>query len=293
MENGMQRERARGLRLVTLAYVLACALGLVTLLLVPGGPLLRAFLADLVATVAIFGFSRRYRNSSFYDAYWSVIPPLLAVYWMLTGAAPGARAFLVFALVCFWAVRLTSNWARHWQGLNHEDWRYPMVRESNPRFELYADFLGIHLFPTLQVFLGCLPLYAALNDSQGTLGWLDAVAAAVTFSGVMIELIADRQLHAFLAHKQPGEFIRSGLWGWSRHPNYFGEILFWYGLMLFGLAAHPAGWYWLVPGALTMTAMFVFASIPMMDRRNLERRPGYEAFMRTVSMLVPLPPGRA
>ena len=106
----------------------------------------------------------------------------------------------------------------------------------------------------------------------------------------MIELIADLQLHAFIKNRKPGEFIRTGLWAWSRHPNYFGEVLFWWGLMLFGLAAYPEGWWWLILGALAMTLMFVVVSIPMMDKRSCERRPGYDAFMRQVPMLVPQPP---
>lgn len=285
----MTQERARALRLVVIAYVVAIAAGGLTLLIAPGGPIMQAFIADVVATVVIFIYSRVYKNSSFYDPYWSVIPPLLAVYWMLAAGSVDARGWLAFALVCFWAVRLTANWTTHWGGLHHEDWRYPMVRDSHPNFALLLDFAGIHLFPTVQVFLGCLPLYAAITLG-GDLIWLDYVAAAVMFTAVMIELIADLQLHAFIKNRKPGEFIRTGLWAWSRHPNYFGEVLFWWGLMLFGLAAYPEGWWWLILGALAMTLMFVVVSIPMMDKRSCERRPGYDAFMRQVPMLVPQPP---
>lgn len=285
----MQQERAQALRLVVGAYLAAIAVGAACLLIAPGGPLLKAFIADVAATVVVFIFSRVYRNSSFYDPYWSVIAPLLAIYWMLAAGDVGVRGLLVFALVCFWAVRLTWNWTSYWNGLDHEDWRYPMVRGTYPRFALLSDFAGIHMFPTIQVFLGCLPLYAAITYG-GELFWLDALAAITMFTAVMLELIADRQLHAFLQSRKHGEFIRSGLWAWSRHPNYFGEVLFWWGLLLFGLAAYPAGWWWLTSGALAMTLMFVFASIPMMDKRNCERRPGYAEFMRQVPMLVPRPP---
>ncbi|MGH8561291.1 MAG: DUF1295 domain-containing protein, partial [Nevskiales bacterium] len=114
----------------------------------------------------------------------------------------------------------------------------------------------------------------------------------VTLGAITIETVADLQLHAFIARKQPGTFITTGLWGWSRHPNYFGEVSFWWGLMLFGLAAAPDQWWWIVPGALSMTAMFLFASIPFMDNRSLERRPDYAEYMKKVSALVPLPPKR-
>src|SRR3546814_14472343 len=89
------------------------------------------------------------------DLYWSVIPPLLAIYWFTT-RAPGidmTRAVLVIALVWYWAIRLTANWATFWTGLQHEDWRYPLVRERAGKFAVAADFAGIHLFPTIQVFL--------------------------------------------------------------------------------------------------------------------------------------------
>ena len=236
-----------------------------------------ALAADVVATFVIFGFSLRYRNSSFYDAYWSVIPPLLAAWWMYThpASAQDPRAILMSVLVWLWAIRLTTNWSVYWGGLHHEDWRYPIVRARAGKAAVLADLFGIHLFPTVQVFLGCLPLYAAMSRAGAPLGWLDALAGIVTLGAILIETIADLQLHAFIAKRQPGTFITSGLWAWSRHPNYFGELSFWWGLMLFGLAVAPAQWWWIVPGALAMSAMFLFASIPLMDTRSVERRPAY------------------
>ena len=253
-----------------------------------------AFTADVVATVAIFAFSRLYGNSSTYDPYWSVIPPLLALYWWGTGGAVAAepgRALCVTALVFLWAIRLTGNWALHWGGMGHEDWRYPLVRQRAGKAACLADFAGIHLFPTVQVFLGCLPIYAVMTLGGAPFGLLDGLALILTLGAIAIETVADLQLHAFIAKRKPGGFIRHGLWAWSRHPNYFGELSFWWGLMLFGLAAAPAGWWWIIPGALAMTAMFTFASIPFMDQRSLERREGYGDYMRKVSALVPWPPG--
>jgi steroid 5-alpha reductase family enzyme len=280
------------LKQIAIAYLVAIAAAIITLLVVDGTSLWKAFVADIVATLVIFIFSRVYRNSSFYDAYWSVIPPLLAIYWAATaipGIAP-ARQWLVFVLVSLWAVRLTWNWASHWSGMQHEDWRYGPLREKAGPFAIVVDLFGIHMFPTLQVFAGCLPLYAATHLGAAPLGWLDWLAAAITLGAITIETLADLQLHRFLANRQPGQIINTGLWRWSRHPNYFGELSFWWGLALFGLAAWPEGWWWQISGALLMTAMFVFASIPMMDKRSIERRPEYAEHMKKVSALVPLPP---
>lgn len=288
----MQQEQIRAYRLVFIAYALAIGVGVILLWLVPGSPLLRAFIADIAATAVIYAFSRAYDNASFYDPYWSVIPPLLGIYWMLAAANVDASAILAFVLICVWALRLTGNWLTYWSSLEHEDWRYTNLREDNPDHWQWVNFGGIHMFPTIQVFLGCLPLYAVIIYGAPGLEWLDLLAGAVLLTGIALEFVSDRQLHAFLAQHQQGEFIRSGLWGWSRHPNYLGELLVWYGLMLFGLAAHPAGWWWLILGSLAMTGMFVFVSIPMMERRNCERRPGYDKFMQEVPMLVPRPAKR-
>ena len=250
-----------------------------------------ALIADVVATVVIFGFSLRYRNSSFYDAYWSVIPPLLMIYWMVchSESIDNPRSWLVLALVWLWGIRLTTNWALYWPGLHHEDWRYPLVRERAGALAKPADFLGIHLFPTIQVFLGCLPLLIVLQNPQVGLVWLDLLAFVVTAGAITIEMLADIQLHAFLANRKPGQLLDQGLWAWSRHPNYFGEIGFWCGLALFGLAVAPQYW-WLCAGAVSMIVMFVFVSVPFLDKRSLERRPAYADYMNRVSAIVPLPP---
>lgn len=279
---------------ILVAYGAAIAAGAAALALAGLAEPWGALAADLVATVVIFGFSRLHRNSSVYDAYWSVIPPLFALYWLFgsTVEVDPLRAGCVVALVWLWAIRLTANWAWHWGGMGHEDWRYPLVRQRAGRAALAADFAGIHLFPTIQVFLGCLPVYAAVALGSTAFGPLDLLALAIGLGAIAIETLADLQLHAYQAKRPPGGFITSGLWAWSRHPNYFGELSFWWSMMLFGLAALPAGWWWLTPGALAMTAMFAFASIPLMDERSRARRPGYADYMRRVSALVPLPPRR-
>lgn len=291
-----RHSKTSSLGIITLSYILCTAAAAVVLF---GGFLelpqpWDAFVADTVATLVIFAFSRAFKNSSFYDAYWSVIPPLLAMYWYWANPQAGidpTRAALVIGLVWLWAIRLTANWATFWEGLHHEDWRYPIVRGRAGKAEFLADFFGIHYFPTVIVFLGCLPIYAVLTRGTAPFGWLDALALAVTLGAILIETIADLQLHSFIANKKtPGSFITTGLWSWSRHPNYFGELSFWWGLMLFGLAAAPDQWWWVVPGALAMTAMFVFASIPFMDERSVQRRPAYAEHMKKVSALVPLPP---
>jgi len=279
-----------GLLHITFAYIVTLGVAWGALEVLDQSPLWNMFWADIAATVAIFVFSRLYKNSSFYDAYWSVIPPLIALYWTMAATAQGidmTRAWLVVILVWLWGVRLTANWATFWPGLEHEDWRYGPIKTNAGKWNALADFSAIHLFPTVIVFAACLPIYAAVAMDARPLNALDYLAAAVTLIAILIELVSDIQLHRFLTHRKSGEIMKTGLWALSRHPNYFGEWLFWAGLALFGLAAVPSAWWWVLPGAIAMLVMFLVASIPMIDKRSVERRPEYQAHMARVSGFVP------
>jgi steroid 5-alpha reductase family enzyme len=253
---------------------------------------LDTFLADVLATLVVFVFSRVYRNSSSYDAYWSVIPPLLMFYWW-SKAGPGVdqlRCWLVAALIVVWAVRLTANWVYGFPGLHHEDWRYPMFKQRAGRWEFVVDLVAIHLIPTLQVFAGMLPVYIAVTHPGAGIRWLTIVAFAVGLAAVSLELVADVQMHRFVRQADAGAAMDRGLWSWSRHPNYFGEFGFWFSLALFGVAAAPSDAWWLFLGAVAMLAMFLGASIPMMETRSLQRRPQYQQVIDRVSRFVPRPP---
>ncbi|MEM6109907.1 DUF1295 domain-containing protein [Mycobacterium sp. 050272] len=289
--------KARSLGLVTVAYLVALAVATIWLTWGPGtGQLwLDTLIADVLATVVVFAFSRAYRNSSFYDAYWSVVPPLLLFYWWsrVSPAVDQLRCSLLSVVVVLWAVRLTANWVYAFPGLHHEDWRYPMFKQRAGRWEFLADLSAIHLIPTLEVFLGMVPAYVAVTRTGPGWVWLSWVGFVVGVAAVALELVADVQMHRFVARRQVGAAMDRGLWSWSRHPNYFGEFSFWLAVALFGIAAAPADWWWLILGAVAMLAMFLGASIPMMEERSLQRRPSYQDVIDRVPRFLPRPPRKA
>ncbi len=245
------------------------------------------FVAGLVCFVGILPVN----NGSVFDPYWSVLPPVAALY--LISLAPGdeftSRQIAVMVVVWVWAIRLTSNWLRDFPGVEHEDFRYVDLYQTTPLPRWAVQLFLVDLFPTLQVVLGCLPLYPALVLGDGGFHALDLVALFIGLAATIIELVADEQMRTFKRARQEGQHMAEGMWRYSRHPNYFGEILFWIALFLFGLAAAPS-WWWTGIGALAMILMFVFASIPMMDGRSRARRPGYAEYARRTSSLVPWPP---
>ena len=287
--------RTRSLVICLAAYLCALvAAAAVCRLLADRSPALTAFLADCAATIVVFAFSVALDNSSVYDPYWSVAPVPIVLFWLgRGGTGVGARQALVTLLVAAWAARLTYNWIRRWRGLADEDWRYADYRSQGAAY-WPISFLGFHLMPTVLVFLGCLPLLPALAGAgSARLGILDLLAFLVTAGAILVEASADRQLRRFLrALNEPGRTLDTGLWALSRHPNYFGEVSFWWGLWLFGLAAAPSRW-WTVAGPLAITALFLFVSIPMMDRRMLARHPGYAASMSARSSFIPWPSRRS
>lgn len=277
-------------------YATAFAVAWLTLLFVPDDfdSFWTVAIADVAATLVIFAFSRGFKCSSMYDAYWSVAPIVIVFYWVFQAeeVVNPIRAGAVLFLVTWWGVRLTYNWARSWPGLHHTDWRYLIMKDKAPSLWFFTDLFGIHLFPTVEVLLGLSGAWVALTQGTGPLSWIDVLALIVTAGAITIETVADQQLVAFAKVKRPGEIIKTGLWAYSRHPNYFGELSFWWGLYLFGLAA-DASYVWTIAGPLMMTGMFMGVSIPWMDRRSCERRPQYAEHMKQVSALVPWFPKKA
>jgi steroid 5-alpha reductase family enzyme len=121
-------------------------------------------------------------------------------------------------------------------------------------------------------------------------GIIDALAVAVALGFLGVETVADEQLRAYRKTKPaPGSFLKTGLWAWSRHPNYLGEIGFWWGIGLFGVAA---GVPWTLVGAAGITTLFVAISVPLIDARMNRRRPAYAAHCRRIPAIFPLWYGR-
>ena len=289
--------RSAAFAVVTACYLAAGGAALVAaLLLRHHHPITVAFVADLVATVVIFALSMVLANSSLYDPYWSVAPPVIAVAWAAVapdhlGSGATAREVIVKVLVFLWAVRLTGNWAIGWRGLTQEDWRYVMMRDdTHGRLPWWlVSFVGVQLVPTLFVFVGLLPLWPALGAPRHSFNVIDVIALVITVAAIAVETIADNQMRAFAGNPDNrGRTIDVGLWSRSRHPNYLGEISFWCGLYLFGLAADPH-WWWTVAGPVVMVLLFQTISIPMMETRSLQRRPTYADYQARVPKLVPLP----
>ncbi len=229
------------------------------------------------ATLIIFLFSNIHKNSSIYDPFWHVAPIPIVFYIAKQSSLPTLELNLVLAAFLFWALRLTYNWYLNWNNLDHEDFRYIDLKNNNKYMAFINDLFGIHLIPTLIVNVSLYPIYVALNSKS--LNELVYVGFIIIIIAVVIQYISDDQMRKFRKDESNlGKTMKYGLWKYSRHPNYFGEVSFWFGIYIFALASGLTT-IWLLACPIVMLALFVFISCPMMDNRSLKRRSEYKEYM--------------
>jgi steroid 5-alpha reductase family enzyme len=304
IERNKMTKRTKSRLIILAIYLVACTLGFWVSSLCGTTLLMKSAVAVAVTVAVIFAGSLACNNSSVFDPYWSIAPPLMVLFyfnWSLDSAnlgwtntaglwgmiIGGPRIGVLFLLTLAYSIRLTWNFLRGWPGLAHEDWRYADFRKNTGKAYWLVSFTGIHYFPALMVFGGTLSIWVAVVYGYSQIGLTDLAAIVVTGYAILLETASDKQMRKFLAENRgAGKTMDQGLWSLSRHPNYFGEIMFWWGLYLFALAANHSLW-WVVAGPLAITLMFIFASIPMIEKRMLERRKDYAGYMEKVSMLVP------
>ena len=279
--NKLKRSRTASFIAVFLVYIISAAVGICIYVITDFQWWLSLLIADVAATVVTFVFSLIFSNSSVYDPYWSVQPPLILVAFAL-GRELTVLGILLFVAVSFWAVRLTLNWAYTFCGLNHQDWRYTMLKEKTGAFYPLINFLGIHIVPTLVVYGCTLPaVYAIINSLSANIGSI--IFVLVSLFAATLQMIADIQMHKF-RKKRTGSFIRIGLWKHSRHPNYLGEILMWWGISLSVFCADIGAWYF-ISGAVSNTILFFTVSIPMADKRQSLKHGFFEYKKQTRALL--------
>lgn len=269
--------------IIALIYIFASVIGVITFNMLKFDLWLNLLIADVVATAVTFIFSLIFSNASVYDPYWSV-QPLVITALLALSFKPTLMAIIMIVVVFIWGIRLTANWAYTFKGMAHQDWRYTMLNEKTGVFYPLINFLGIHLFPTLVVYACVLPVVYAI-----TLGIkfnaLSLSCAFVSIGAVILQLVSDCQMQAF-RNNRTSNFITVGLWKYSRHPNYLGEILMWWGMALCFVCAKPDMWY-LASGAVINTLMFLFVSIPMEDKRQAKKE-GFSQYKSSTRMLLPI-----
>jgi steroid 5-alpha reductase family enzyme len=244
----------------------------------------------VVGAVVLWWVSLRITDASITDIAWGPAFAVLAAVGLVLGHGAVGRRVLVFVLVSLWATRLALYLAARRRRAGREDPRYAALRrragaESTPwRSSLFTVFL----FQAALVEVVGIPVLASASVGS-TLAPIDLVAVAMWCVGLGLETTADAQLSRFKADPaNKGRLLRAGVWGWSRHPNYFGDALGWWGI---GLLAVTGGVNpFVLVGPLVMTLLLVQVSGKRLLELRMGRRPGYAEYRAATSGFVPRPP---
>ncbi|MCL2670796.1 MAG: DUF1295 domain-containing protein [Clostridiales bacterium] len=275
-----------GLFIIANIYALASVLGILLFNAWPDMHFIwRIAIAAAAATVFVYLTGLIFQNASVYDPYWSVAPLVVFSGFAVHVGVVSQGTPLLLLAVWFWGLRLTRNWAYTFKNLATQDWRYDNFKQRFPRLYPIISLFGIHLFPTLVVYLCMLPGIALMQNYFFNI--FTVLGFAVCVGATILQLIADRQMYQFRRKDKDRQgIIRVGLWKHARHPNYLGEILMWWGVYGMMLSVAPRLWF-LGLGALVNTLMFLFISIPMADKRNRANKPGFAEYVRETNHLLP------
>lgn len=247
---------------------------------------LTALPAVILLALVAWGVATARRNAGLVDIFWPLFFLVAVAVYVVTSAELSARATLVLALVAIWSLRLSIHLtARNWDA--PEDHRYRAIRERNePGFAWKSLYLVFGL-QALLAWLISAPL-AASAGSESPLGVLDFAAAMLVVLGISFETVADAQLARFRADPaNAGGVMDRGLWRYSRHPNYFGEFLVWWGF--FAIALGAGGW-WSVFSPLLMSVLLLKVSgIALLEKDIGVRRPAYRAYVARTNAFFPGP----
>ena len=234
-------------------------------------------------------FSLVRNNVTHVDSMWSLFLGMAAYTYALFFYNLTPRTVLVLILVTIWAVRLCAylTW-RNWNP--HEDHRYAAIRKNNePHFWLKSIYIVFGLQAVL-AWLISLPLFGAIASSASVellpLTFIDYLGAAIAAFGIIWQTAADWQLAAFKAKPEnKGQVLDTGVWRYSRHPNYFGECCIWWGLYLIACAG---GAWWSVLSPLLMTLLLLKVSgVALLEKDIGERRPAYANYIKNTNAFIP------
>jgi steroid 5-alpha reductase family enzyme len=247
---------------------------------------LDGLLVILVIAVLTWLLSLRLRDVSIVDSAWSLMFLGAAVVYLLNAGNLELRNTLILIMVGIWAIRLSVHltW-RNWG--EPEDKRYQEIREKySPNFGIKSLFI-IFLFQAVLAWIITMPLYASLT-LPGTSLPLDIVGVALWLAGLSFESLADWQLARFKANPDnQGKVMDKGLWRYSRHPNYFGECLIWWGFYL--LAVSSGGWWTIVAPLLITWLLLKFSGVVMLEQTIVNRRPAYADYIKRTNAFIPGP----
>lgn len=281
-------KKCKGLLILLFSYIIAFIIGLISFKLFEDNlPIIwNILIANVVSTIVIYIIGCIYKTASIYDPYWSIQTVVIYICLMIYYKTINVGNVIFLICILFWAIRLTYNFIHGFNDISYIDWRYKMLKEKTNKLYPIVNLLGIHLVPTLIVYFASIPSFLyVINNNDFEL--INVVGLLIMILATLLELISDYNMIQFKkVRKDKNEIINIGLWKYSRHPNYLGEILFWYGVALTFILSNVSLWYVII-GAILNTLLFVFISIPMAENHLSSYKENYSEYIQSTRMLLP------
>ena len=250
--------------------------------------LLINLVAIVLAVSVLWAVSLFRQDASIVDMFWGLGFVLLAWLSFGLGSSPSPRALLLAVLVTIWGVRLSSylTW-RNWG--KPEDYRYAAMREHHGRRFPLVSLLTVFGLQGALMWIVSLPIQVGIVKAEATQLPV-AIGTVLYLIGILFESLGDYQLACFKANPaNRGRVMNQGFWRYTRHPNYFGDFLVWWGFYL--LAAEPGTWWWTIIGPLLMSILLIRVSgVRLLEDSLRNRVTGYAEYIRDTSAFFPLPP---
>jgi steroid 5-alpha reductase family enzyme len=253
--------------------------------------------ALLTVILLLWAYSVKIKDVSFIDAFWAFGMVLLAWATWAQSGLPGARSHMLLGLTTVWGLRLSLHLWTRWRA-HGEDPRYAKIMgniiDKKGWSWARTSLLSVFLTQAPLLFITCLPAQLGIWASDGgrtVIGPLGAIGAVIALTGIAFESIGDAQLHAFRANPaNKGKVLDTGLWRYTRHPNYFGDACTWWGIWLIAAETGPAGWISIIgPIFLTFT-LTRWSGKPMLEKGMRKTRTDYADYAARTSGFFPLPP---
>lgn len=254
--------------------------------------MLQGGLLIAVSVSLVWLLSLRLQDAGIADVFWGLGFAMLAVFYALSFDGAAARTALVTFLAIVWGGRLSIHILRRSRG-KPEDRRYAAWRAAAGESFWWRSYFTVFLLQGFLMWVIAAPMAASEASKVPTgLTWWDGLGAAVWLAGFLFEAIGDAQLTAFKADPaNRGRVLSTGLWAWTRHPNYFGDSLVWWGFFLIAMSV-PGG-IWTIVSPILMTFLLVRVSgVSLLEQGMKESRPGYAEYVASTSAFLPRPPRR-
>lgn len=229
------------------------------------------------------------RDASIVDPYWGFGFVVLAWTAAVISSHLNSRSILIVTLVTIWGIRLSAYLL--WRNLGKgEDRRYQAMREKHGKDFWWVSLLTVFVLQGTIMWFVAMPLLVALyySPSASSFGIIDALGVIVWFTGLFFETVGDYQMAKFKSDPgNQGQVMNTGLWRYTRHPNYFGDFCIWWGHYLVSLAA-GAWWTFLSPAIMSFFLIKV-SGVKLLESDMAERRPGYREYQKSTNAFFPGP----